>query len=78
MKPQPVDNAVVRSLKDSLIACGAAKHAGTTWADFKAAIEQLGITDSDRIASVEYGIAFGGRGYIVKDEEGGEFEVREI
>ena len=57
------------ALKRSLIEAGAAKDAGLTWAEFKAAVEALGITDGTPIAYIEYGVAQGGLGYLVRDND---------
>lgn len=52
--------------------------AGLTWGDFKAAMAQLGVQDSDPLASIDYGCSrLGGNGVIVRDDATGGVEIRE-
>lgn len=73
-------DTIKRDLGRSLIHCGAAKKAGPTWADFKAAVEALGIADSTPIAFIEYGVSAMGSGYVIRDndEDAPKVGVREV
>lgn len=52
--------------------------AGQTVGDFIAALYQLGLSDSDPLSSVEYGIAQGGMGLLIREQdEHGNNEIRE-
>lgn len=51
--------------------------AGQTWGDFQIAMSQLGVRDSDVIGSIEYGIGIFNTGLLVRDDEGGQIEIRE-
>jgi hypothetical protein len=56
-------------------------YAGRTWADFKRAMEQLGVRDEHVLSSIEFGIGRVGysSGYIhVEWDEHDEVEVREM
>lgn len=76
--PRPVDSPLAHDLVASLIARGAAKDAGLTWGMFKVAMRELGIQDSDRVASIEYGVKFGGSGHILREDASDGIEVREL
>lgn len=53
-------------------------YAGWTWASFKQAMEALGVTDGDRLVSIEYGVVQGGSGRICLDiDDHGGIEIRE-
>ena len=51
-------------------------HAGLTWAGFKAAMERLGVTDEDHLASIEFGVT-AGTGRICRDDAPDGIEIRE-
>jgi hypothetical protein len=54
-------------------------YAGQTWADFKQAIERLGVTDSTVLGSIDFGNTKYGTGYVLVDEdESGAVAVREM
>lgn len=67
---------VMADLRASLIARG--QDAGTTWGDFKAAMQRLGVSDSAPLGGIEFGMGQSGSGRIVADEEDGGYVVREI
>lgn len=53
-------------------------YVGHTWAEFKAAVDALGVKDSDTLGSIEYGVSKFGVGFITKDvDEIGAIEIRE-
>ena len=71
------NDSLVTDLRASLRArCGVA--AGMTWASFKTAMAQLGVEDDDFLGSIEYGVMQGGSGYVVRDDEDGLIEIREV
>ena len=76
-QPITTDETVTRDLRASLNV----QHGvpvGVTWRAFKAAMTILGVTDEDRIASIEYGCShFGGAGRIVRDDAPDWIEIRE-
>lgn len=51
---------------------------GLTWGAFKQAMAQLGVTDDDLLASIEYGTShLGGNGRIYRDDAVDGVEIRE-
>mgnify|MGYP001606329850 FL=1 len=53
-------------------------YAGQTWGDFQAAMLQLGMKDSDQLASIEYGIVQMGAGRLMRDDTEEGVEIREV
>lgn len=71
-------NRTVQSdLERSLRAKGAVP-AGSTWGDFKRAVAELGVQDDHHLASIEYGTAQLGNGWIVLDQDEAGMEIREL
>lgn len=71
------DRTIGADLQRSLVARRGV-FAGRTWADFKRAIEGLGVTDSDEIESIEYGVIVTGTGLLTReDSDHGRVEIRE-
>ena len=71
------NTTVAADLQRSLKARGGVP-AGMTWATFRAAMEQLGVADDDYLGSIEFGVMQGGSGYLVRDDENGLVEIREL
>ena len=71
------NTTIAADLQRSLRARGGVP-AGMTWASFRAAMEQLGVRDDDYLGSIEYGVMQGGSGYLVRDDENGLVEIREL
>lgn len=71
------NDTIAADLKASLLARNGVA-VGMTWASFKMAMEQLGVQDDDYLGSIEYGVMQGGSGYIVRNDEDGLVEIREL
>lgn len=72
------DDRLGRDLRASL-AARTGVQAGVTWGSFKWAMAQLGVRDTDTLASIEYGCSqFGGNGVIVRDDAADGIEIREV
>ena len=59
-------------------AIGAPVSAGVTWGHFKQAVERLGVTDGQPLASIEFGVAQLGSGRIVAEVARDGVEIREL
>lgn len=78
--PMPATDATVGfQLRMSLIVKGIAKGPIYTWGDFKKACNAL-LPDDAPLAFIEYGIAKGGLGYVMRcdDEDPTGIGVREL
>lgn len=49
---------------------------GLTWGEFQAAMKLLGVQDSDRLASIDYGCGTG-TGRLLREDAGDGIEIRE-
>lgn len=74
--PFTVDDTIARDLRASLNLRNGVP-AGLTWGDFQAAMKLLGVKDTDRLASVEYGCGQFGSGCITRDDANDGIEIRE-
>lgn len=71
------DGTVGRDLRAALALREGVPY-GLTWGDLKHALELLGVTDGDRIASIELGCKSCGSGRIVRDDAPDGIEIREV
>lgn len=63
---------------DRLVTLSTAVSAGSTWGEFKAAAERLGLTDATPLGSIEYGCSQRGTNHLHVDVFPSGVEVREI
>ena len=75
--PITTDATLDRDLRASL-ALREGVPVGNTWASFKAAMAVLGVTDADRVASIEFGVSQLGTSRIVRDDEPDGIVIREV
>lgn len=73
MAEQPIGDQLRASLHARL-----GVEAGTTWGQFKAAMDRLYVRDEDVLSMVEFGISQAGNGRLVReDDDHGQVEIRE-
>src|ERR1051325_11090966 len=53
-------------------------YAGTTWGEFKAAVESLGIRDDYELVGIEHGMAQTGTGRIYAEGDADGMTIREV